>query len=87
MAIGSLSLSNNIYAGEALSEWYANQVEQKQNRRDGESRGDGGGEQSGERKTASVPELDSAGAPIALALIAGIAGIALERRRSKKTNS
>jgi len=32
----------------------------------------------------SVPELDAAGAPIALALVGGIAGIALERRRLNK---
>ena len=29
----------------------------------------------------AIPELDSIGAPIALALVAGIGGIALERRR------
>ena len=33
---------------------------------------------------ASVPELDASGAPIALALIGGIAGIALEKRRRNK---
>lgn len=32
----------------------------------------------------AVPELDELGAPIALALIAGIAGIAIERRRRNK---
>lgn len=32
----------------------------------------------------SVPELDASGAPIALALVGGIAGVALERRRRKK---
>ena len=29
----------------------------------------------------AIPELDSVGAPIALALVAGIGGLALERRR------
>lgn len=31
----------------------------------------------------AVPELDAIGAPIALALVAGIGGIAIERRRRK----
>ena len=31
----------------------------------------------------AVPELDAIGAPVALALVAGIGGIALERRRRK----
>ena len=31
----------------------------------------------------AIPELDAIGAPIALALVAGIGGIALERRRRK----
>ena len=31
----------------------------------------------------AIPELDALGAPIALALVAGIGGIALERRRRK----
>ena len=37
-----------------------------------------------ESQATSVPELDAAGAPIALALVGGLAGIALERRRKKK---
>lgn len=33
--------------------------------------------------TSSVPELDAAGAPIAAALIAGLLGLGIERRRRK----
>lgn len=38
------------------------------------------------RGAASVPELDASAAPIGLALIGGLAGIALERRRRKKSS-
>lgn len=41
-----------------------------------------GGKKGGKNPTA-VPELNAAGAPIAFALIAGIAGVAMERRRKK----
>jgi len=34
----------------------------------------------------SVPELDASGAPIALALLGGLAGIGFERRRRKQAS-
>lgn len=78
IVFGSLSVSSQVFAGETFNEWYANQIEQLQNPT---SQAPSGGS-----TPTSVPELDNAGAPIALALIGGIAGIALERRRKKKSN-
>lgn len=43
--------------------------------------------QSAHEGYSSVPELDAAGAPIALALVGGLAGIAMERRRRNKKRS
>lgn len=71
VAVVAISLASESFAGT----YFPGPGYDNDNRRGGGRRGGG---------YSSVPELDASGAPIALALVGGIAGVAIERRRKNK---
>ena len=80
-----LLISSPMAFADGKRDGHGNGYKQSQNdhKREAGSKHYGGGKHSGTKGAHSVPEIDTAGAAIAFALIAGLVAVRRERRTSK----